>query len=424
MTDGMTSWAEEDSRRWLGPLPADEAEMVRRVRDLARASFGDGALKADAEGRLAVDSIRALHDIGFTKALLPASVGGGGMSCAGIASALAEMAYVDPSAAVAFNMHIVVAQYLSGMPFANLEPVFADMVATGATICGSASAPSTEMNAAKAGFKYVADGDSYVVNGKCGFASGVDAAKYIAIMGTIPDAPEATVAVAFPEVTSPGIRVLNNWNAMGLRGTASHDVVCENFRVKADDCIVLPVEAVAALVDQMPFGIVQRQHLSLVTLIGCWMGICNALMDHLMAFVKQRHGYLSLEVRSGGSDAKRAEEPWVRTRLGHMSYLLESGRLMLRQFADRVDGEPTTRQELQVVFARTAYHWKLTMDEFCTGAMRVAAAHGYVAGSPIERLVRDLYGCNVMGYRTDDLPRHLGNDLFGEDVRLSGLAGT
>src|SRR5690606_41938451 len=64
-----------------------------------------------------------------------------------------------------------------------------------------------------------------VINGKAGFASMSEGAKYTFMAGLIDrgEGQEPDICIALPNMDTPGIRLLYNWDGMGLRGTASHD---------------------------------------------------------------------------------------------------------------------------------------------------------------------------------------------------------
>lgn len=397
-------------------------DMVARVRELVRETFVEGALKADRDGVMPVEHVRALHEVGFSRALLPASVGGGGLSCEVIKDCMAEIAYVDPSTAVAYNMHVVLAQWFSTFPFPMLAPVFEDMVDNGATICGSVSLPSGETDTRKAGFTFRREGDGFVVDGKMGFASGSDAATYFGMVGRLEGAEEPTLVLSLPKLSEPGVTVMGNWDAIGLRGTASHDILAADLRIPEASAVVMPVAVVDAIMADLPLESIHRHHIGFAAIMGCWQGLCQATLDQLVEFSRKRFG-TTIMVGSA-VDAYRAEEGWVRNRLGHLAYLLETGRVILADFTRRVDAPPTTLHDLRYGFARALYHWKLTVDEFVSGAMRVGGAHGFVTASPISRLIRDLQGCAVMTWRTDDMTRSVAQGLYGEPIAIPGLAGT
>ena len=51
-------------------------------------------------------------------------------------------------------------------------------------------------------------------------------------------------------------------------------------------------------------------------------------------------------------------------------------------------------------------------------------AHGYVRGSEIDRLYRDLTGGIVMAWKTDELRHSLGLSALGQEITIVGPAGT
>ena len=73
---------------------------------------------------------------------------------------------------------------------------------------------------------------------------------------------------------------------------------------------------------------------------------------------------------------------------------------------------------------RATYHLRRMAEEVAQGAISVAAAHGYVRGSEIDRLYRDLTGGIVMAWKTDELRHSLGLSALGQEITIAGSAGT
>ena len=87
--------------------------------------------------------------------------------------------------------------------------------------------------------------------------------------------------------------------------------------------------------------------------------------------------------------------------------------------------EPFPDRQSWVRFqVRTTYHLRRMAEEVAQGAMSVAGAHGYVRGSEIDRLYRDLTGGIVMAWKTDELRHSLGLSALGQEITIVGPAGT
>lgn len=91
------------------------------------------------------------------------------------------------------------------------------------------------------GSTIIRDGDSYVINGRWGFASGVHNARYVGV--TVPvegpaDRPESRLV---PEEERPGrisalvpvdkVQIADVWYMSGMKATGSQDVVIDNLRL-------------------------------------------------------------------------------------------------------------------------------------------------------------------------------------------------
>lgn len=163
-------------------------------------------------------------------------------------------------------------------------------------ICGPGSVPTGGLDNRQAGFKIREDGDDLVINGRAGFASMSDGAKYALIGGTVDrgEGNEPDVALTVPELSTPGITNLHNWNAMGLRGTASHDIVIEEARIPKSEGLVIPaamlrmvLQAQAQVVDVQS----QLRARGALGILAIWLGQAQAAFDFTIDYVKQRHGY-------------------------------------------------------------------------------------------------------------------------------------
>ena len=100
------------------------------------------------------------------------------------------------------------------------------------------------------------------------------------------------------------------------------------------------------------------------------------------------------------------------------------GRSLLYDALRQVEEPFPDRQSWVRFQVRTTYHLRRMAEEVAQGAMSVAGAHGYVRGSEIDRLYRDLTGGIVMAWKTDELRHSLGLSALGQEITIVGPAGT
>ncbi|MGB4863069.1 MAG: acyl-CoA dehydrogenase family protein [Tepidiformaceae bacterium] len=408
-----------------------ETELIEKVRELSRGTFAERAARTDAEGRFPRENVDELQALQVPAMALSKEFGGLDISVEAQMRIMEEIAYGDASTAVALNMHVLVAGFLQSMPpFARRNAVLEDMGRNGALICGPGSVPSGGLDSRQAGFMAVEDGDYLVLNGKAGFASMSDGAKYALIGASIDrgEGNEPDIALTVPELSTPGIKVLGNWNAMGLRGTASHDIVVEDARIPKAEALVIPsamlrivLQAQAQVIDVQT----QMRARGAIGILAIWLGLSQAAFDFTIDYVKQRHGYLAAPTAATtGNNGFRSEQAWAQFGIGNMEHWLETGRIILDDTIRRLETPFATPQEFTRHLVRTVYHLRRMSEEVSQGVMKVCGAHAYVKNRPLERIFRDMVGGNVMAWKTDELMHSLGLSALGQPISFVGPAGT
>src|SRR6185312_14152721 len=341
-----------------------------------------------------------------------------------------EIAYGDGSTAVALNMHVLIADMVhSCPPFPQRDLVIGD-IARGALICGPGSIPTGEVDNRKAGYRVTEDGDTLVINGKAGFASMSEGATYT-IFPAIIDRGEGNppdVVLILPRLDTPGIKVMYNWDAMGLRATASHDIVADNVRLPKSEALIIPqplLEVILNAQSQVTTPESQARATSALGILAIWLGLAQAAFDFTLDYVKQRHGYLAGAVSGVGTQpGYRSDQAWAQFGIGEMQHWLETGRIVLYDMARRLDEPFESPQAFIRQMLLTTYHLRRMSEEVSQGAMKVCGAHAYVRAKPLERIFRDMVGGNVMAWKTDELRISLGQGALGMPVTFVGPAGT
>ena len=202
---------------WL----SDEWEArLQRLVELVRA--GRGA--AEDHRQLAPQVVDGLRTHGVNNLFLPRSLGGeevDPVTCALITERLAD---VDSAAAwfvmVANASRLMAASW----PQALVEKLWLDdphtlIAASGHTM-----------------LRGERDGDSVVLNGTIGFASGCHHAQFFGAPALVTE-PGADTEVQRCMVIAPAglCRIEDDWRVLGMRGTGSNSVVLENVRIASSD---------------------------------------------------------------------------------------------------------------------------------------------------------------------------------------------
>jgi alkylation response protein AidB-like acyl-CoA dehydrogenase len=215
---------------------------------------------------------------------------------------------------------------------------------------------------------------------------------------------------------------------MGMRGTASHDIVAEAVRIPKSDAMVVPAPILRAINEaQAKIVSVQNQHRSrgALGILAIWLGLAQAAFDFTLDYVGKRYGYLAGANLTGGANVGyRSEQAWAQFGIGNMEHWLETGRIVLYDTIRRLDTPFESNQAFVRHLVRTVYHLRRMSEEVSQGAMKVCGAHAYTRNRPLERIFRDMVGGNVMAWKTDELQLTLGLGALGHPITFVGPAGT
>ncbi len=408
-----------------------ETEMVDAVRALARNELAPRAAEHDREGTFPHENFSELKRLGIPGMALPKDIGGLDLSPEAQMRVMEEIAYGDGSTAVALNMHRIGTDLVSILPpFPYRNAVLEDIARNGALICAPGSVPTGELDNRRSGYTAVDEGARLVVGGQAGFASISEGATYVFLVASVDRGPNAEPDYAFsmPRTDAPGLKILYNWDAMGLRATASHDIACEGLVIPKTEALVLPLAMLRAIFEAVRSQggpLAQRRSLGTLGILAIWLGLAQAAFDFTVEYVAKRHGYLAGTADVLGPPlGYRSEQPWAQTAIGNMEHWLETGRTVFYDTVRRVEDVFPSPQAFTRLIVRTVYHLRRMSEEVAMGAMKVCGAHAYVRSRPLERIFRDLMGGVVMAWKTDELVQTLGRGALGMPITIVGPAGS
>lgn len=184
----------------------------------------------DEEESFVEEGFRALKEAGFFSALVPAELGGLGADYRDICNAIRRLGTYCGSTALAFSMHshlVAVPAWRWRHENAPVEGLLKRVAAEGLVLISSGGADWLPSN----GQAVKVEG-GFRVSAKKTFSSGCQMGDLL-VTSAIHDDPEKGPTVLHFAVPfkAEGVRRLDTWRVLGMRGTGSHDVVLENVFV-------------------------------------------------------------------------------------------------------------------------------------------------------------------------------------------------
>lgn len=201
------------------------------------------ARRAGGPGDLDPWTAEQLRRTGATRAVLPIADGGEGAGLAQASAILRTLASADASAALILAMQYIHLQRLRESAEPAAAEVLARVAATGGLVNVAASEQLTGAPSDGGVIRTVAtpSGSGWTLSGRKRWVTGSVHLDRILVTASVPTGVAPRAAGEAPPVRTfvvdprgPGVRIVPAWDAIGLVGSASHDVVLDGAPALAD----------------------------------------------------------------------------------------------------------------------------------------------------------------------------------------------
>ncbi|MDQ3148224.1 MAG: acyl-CoA dehydrogenase family protein [Actinomycetota bacterium] len=342
-----------------------DQELVDRAAAVG-AEIATHAARHDADGTFVEEGLQFLRAAGLLALGVPTELGGSGATVRQVAMVQRELARHCGSTALATSMHQHVVCFTAwrhrrGMPGA--EATLRRVAEEGIVLVSTGGADFTRPK----GEATKVDG-GYRVSGRKVFAS---QSTHGAVMSTMfafddPEQGRRVLNMAVP-MAGDGVSVLDNWDTLGMRGTASNDIVIDD--------VFVPDERVLA---NRPYGVIDPPlqviaSIAMPIISAVYLGVAEA------AYEAARDAAMA-----------RADDVIVQRQVGLMAHRLQVASWALDRALDEVGDDPDPSFH-RVAAAMTAKREiALAGVEVCDIAMEVGGGASFFKGSTIERCYRDI----------------------------------
>ena len=388
--------------------------------------FATRADQHDREGSFPFENIEAMQRSGVMAACVPAELGGMGVeSLHDAVLGINRLGRGDGSTAIATAMHLLstwnfsrawrAATATGDAPQAERTASSLRQIAAGQLVqCSPQSEPGTDMLHPFVEATKVEGG--WHLNGRKIFGTLSPAASHMTIICRVRDAEGGfRRAAASVPGGSAGVDVKNNWDALGMRASGSHDIVFE-------ECFIPE----AALRQEGPWGEWTERMLSgqmafNMALVGAFLGVAEAARDLAVQTVTRR--------RRGTNSQSVAERPAIQHLIAEIEIDLAAARAMLARSATMADAffsqHPAGSallgelHELMKDFQCTKWFVNRKAIEIVDRALTASGGAGYLNTNPLARLYRDVRaGPFMQVFSPNEAFEYIGKVTLGIDPYL------
>ncbi|MFQ3683183.1 acyl-CoA dehydrogenase family protein [Roseiflexus sp.] len=385
----------------LTPDEQWRAERVESILPELRAH----AEEADASGRFYEPHRETLAEAGLLGLVIPAAYGGLGGTLRDLAAATFAMGTACPSTALAYFFHcstssrgLLALDAIREGKFRDDEaPVvraFAENVlhrmGTRKQLLGNFASETAKSSRSAVFISTEAEkvAGGWILNGVKSFGcnTGVADAYLVAAKLKGYDTAEG-LAMFFVPRDAPGVRERPQWDALGMRATASHGIILENVFVPETEALAIP-GAFVKLMETSRGSLMGNQP----AIAAIYLGAAKAAFDDALEKT------VSMTFEDSGRPI--ATSSFHQELIGKMAMHLETARLWLRRQIDLETHEPPLAPKTEVV-----QHWRLakgTISEACfevaTLALKMTGTSGTANRGLIARMFRDIAMSLVMAF--------------------------
>ncbi len=353
--------------------------------------FAEGAAERDAGDIFIAEHYDALKEHKVFSALVPADLGGSEANYGAMCAFLRRLAHFSPSTALALSMHqhlvaAAVYNHRNGRPGRKLlERVAASeavLISTGANDWMESNGSVTRVDG---GFR---------VSARKAFGSGSPKGEVLVTSAPFEDPSEGWQVLHFAvPFSSPGVKLANDWHALGMRATGSHTIVLENVLV-ADDAIAL-----------------RRRR-------GQFHPACNVILTVAMPLIMSVYAGVAEAAAAIGRDQarKRQDDLTVPYLLGELANNLTAAQLAVDDMV-RLANDLNFTMGIEVTDAILVRKTIAAANVLATveKALEAAGGAGFYRKTGLERLLRDAHAAQFHPLSTKRQHRFTGRIALGLD---------
>ena len=369
------------------------------VSALARAFAGRAAVH-DRAGSFAHENIAALREAGLLALNVPRHLGGGGVGLARAAEVVRTIAEGDPATALVLAMQFLQHGLIhagAAWPRDIADAVGRAAVERGALINALRVEPELGTPARGGIPETVArrSDTGWRISGRKIYATGSPALTYGLVFARTDEAEPRVGNVLVP-LASPGVRIVETWDHLGLRASGSHDVLLDDVAVPEDHAVDLRPPDGWRPPDPL------QQAWSCTLLAALYDGVARAAQAWFVRFLRERE--------PGSLGAPLATLPRFQEAVGENERLLAVNARLIAGLAADVDAG-------HLPSARDAGFLKITATENAVAlvqrAVELSGNPGLSRKNPLERHLRDVLCARIHWPQGDAVRTGAGRAALG-----------
>lgn len=347
--------------------------------------------EADEGDLFVADNIAQLKSSGLAAAGVPIELGGGGASFTDLCAVLRILGHYSSSTALTFSMHthqVMVPTWRWRNQNAPVDGLLKRVATEQIMLVSSGGSDWLQ----SAGTAIKVEG-GFLVTARKVFASGAPTGNLLMTSAVYED-PEmgATVLHFAIPLNAQGVSIEPTWQAIGMRGTGSHDVVLSDVFVR-DAAVTLRREQ-----GKWHFIFHLISMIAIPLIYSVYVGVAEAVRDRAMQLAMKRHTDEHLCYMVGGLDNE----------------LMAAKLALQHMISTAVVSQPGFETTNQIMTGRTLV--AKAVLSVADLAMEIAGGSAFYRKLGLEKLFRDVQGVRYHPLREEAQRKLSGQLALGWDI--------
>ena len=363
----------------------EQIQLRKTVREFAEAEIASHVLEWDEQQIFPLDVIKHLGRLGFLGSIFPEELGGAGLGYIDYAIIIEELARVDPSVGLIVAAHTsLCTNHIFLAANDEQRAKYIPKLTSGEWIGSWAlTEPESGSDAGSMRTKAVKQGECWVLDGSKTFITNAQYADVVVTMAiTDRAASQHGVSAFLVEKQVPGFRVGKKENKLGMRASATGELVFANCRLPESQLLGKPGEG---FVDSL--RILDGGRISIAALsVGTAQGAYDAALKYSMQ--RKQFGRPISEFQS------------IQNKLADMATEIDAARLLTYRAGWMKDqGQRVTKESAMAKLFSSEVAVRVTNE-----AVQIHGGYGFIKDYPVEKFYRDVKLCTI-GEGTSEIQR-------------------
>ncbi len=364
---------------------AEQTQLRRSIRDFAQAEIAPHVLEWDENQIFPLDVIKKAGELGVLGAIFPEELGGAGLGYIEYAIIIEELARVDPSVALIVAAHNSLCTnhiFIAGNEEQRRR--YIPKLATGEWIgCWSLTEPEAGSDAGGTRSTAIPKDGEWILNGGKTFTTNAHYADVcVAMAVTDRSASQHGISAFILEKGTPGFRVGKKENKLGMRASATGEVVFSDCALPATQLLGKQGEGFVDSLRVLDGGRISIAALS--------VGTAQGAFDAALKYSKHRKQFGRFI----------SEFQAIQDKLSNMATSIEAARWLTYCAGARKDSGKRVTKESAMAKLFASEMAVTVADQ----ALQIHGGYGFIKDYPVEKFYRDVKLCTI-GEGTSEIQR-------------------